>query len=134
MLTTVPCGVGCTAGVAIDLTQGDAISLPRGGPQEPHLAMEFVKDSSLIRMRWAAQSDASGHVTSCGHEDYILTDSGFESQGKGVEPGLVPSVDPRANLWSGPSLDRFNPRRGFSARGFPCSGVRRSVKRPVQTI
>jgi hypothetical protein len=91
VLTTVPCGVGCTAGVAIDLTQGDAISLPRGGPQEPHLAMEFVKDSSLIRMRWAAQSDASGHVTSCGHEDYILTDSGFESQGKGVEPGPCPA-------------------------------------------
>ncbi|MFI4976254.1 MAG: hypothetical protein ACHP84_17080 [Caulobacterales bacterium] len=86
-LTTFPCGLGCLTGIAIDLTNGDPIALPGGGPQHPHLTLEFVKDSSFLRTRWASQTDASGQVISCAHEDYVLTDDGFQSQGQSTEPG-----------------------------------------------
>jgi hypothetical protein len=90
-LTTISCGDGCVTAIAMDLTNGDSIGLPRGGPGQLHLALEYVKDSSFIRMRWAAQTDATGQVTSCAYEDYVLTDNGFQSQAQHSEPGPCPS-------------------------------------------
>ncbi|MFI4935210.1 MAG: hypothetical protein ACHP7N_11360 [Caulobacterales bacterium] len=86
-LTTFACGVGCLVGMATDVTNGAAANLPRSGPNAPQLSIEFVKDSKLLRARWAAHLDAGGAVTSCAHEDFVLGDDGFQSLGRIDAPG-----------------------------------------------
>jgi hypothetical protein len=87
VLTTVPCGDGCINVLAFNLANGDILTMPSGGPQEPNLQLEFVRDSRYMRTQWVAQTDSTGRVTSCGHEDFIMTDQGFQSQGPVTSAG-----------------------------------------------
>jgi hypothetical protein len=87
VLVTAPCGDGCITALAFNLANGDILTMGSGGPQEPNLQLEFVKDSRYLRTQWAAQTDSTGQVTSCGHEDFIMTDQGFQSQGPMTSAG-----------------------------------------------
>jgi hypothetical protein len=87
VLATVSCGDGCITALAFNLVNGDILTMASGGPQEPNLQLEFVKDSRYLRTQWVAQTDSTGRVTSCGHEDFIMTDQGFQSQGPGTTAG-----------------------------------------------
>ena len=86
-LVAISCGDGCFVAITVDVDTSNTYALPRGGPNDPHFAIEFVKDSTLVRTRWASHIEAGGQVTSCAHEDFVLASDGFQSQGRTDLPG-----------------------------------------------
>lgn len=51
-LAVMGCGTDCSMGYAIDLDSGNIVDLPVGGERTPDLALDYRRDSRLLKAAW----------------------------------------------------------------------------------